>query len=262
MNAIATPRTMTVDQFRAMLERPEWVRKQYIEQIDTASRQEQEWDEEAETYATTDIDIIQGYAVLESTLDGVTVEYQEFWSHDEFEPGTFETSTDGLDNVWTITGVTVLDEDGDEMSRNDLIFLIPAEFAEIDYSGLKAGIEQVTDIDTEEDSAMDTITLRNNNAPSLRFSGELLASTSSSNERSSSYYSGTTGRWTTLELYKTASGKFVCQSIGHTQWQGEHDRHKAVVCETEAEVIEFFGHGWLAKDLYDDAGIEDVTDIE
>lgn len=255
-------KTMTVDQFRAMLEREDWTRKQYIEQIGSASRQEQEWDEEAETCVTADIDIIQGYAVLESTLDGVTVEYQEFWSHDEFEPGTFETSTDGLDSVWTITGVTVLDEDGDEMSMSDLAFLIPAEFGRIDYAGLRAGIEQTTDIDTDTESDMEEITLQSDNAPSLRFRGELLASTSSSNERSSSYYSGTTGRWTTLRLYKTASGKFVCQSIGHTQWQGEHTRYKAVVCETEAEVIKFFGHGWLAKDLYDEAGIEDVTDIE
>lgn len=256
-------KTMTVEQFRAMLERPEWVRKQYIEQIGSASRQEQEWDEEAETCATTDIDIIQGYAMLNSKLDGVTIEYQEFWSHDEFEPGSFETSTDGLD-VWTISGVIVLDEDGDEMSINDLMFMFPAEFSDIDYDGLKAGIEQTTDIDTdtEEDSAMETITLPSDNAPSIRFKGERIARTSSSPDTANSYYSGTTGRFTILELYRTASGKYVCHSVGVTQWQGEHDRYKTAVCETVEGVINFFGHGWLAKDLYSDVGIEDVTDIE
>jgi hypothetical protein len=34
------------------------------------------------------------------------------------------------------------------------------------------------------------------------------------------------------------------------------------VCETAADVIAFFGHGWLAKELYDDADIEDVQHVE
>lgn len=251
-------KTMTVEQFQALLGREDWTRKQYIEQIDTASRQE--WEEDD----VVDINVIQGYAMVESALDGVTIEYQESWNYDEFEPDTFSTSTEGLDDVWAITGVTVLDEDGEPLSQWDVAMLLPREFSYVDYSGLKAGIEQVTDIDTdtEEDSAMETITLPSDNAPSIRFKGERIARTSSSPDTANSYYSGTTGRFTILELYRTASGKYVCHSVGVTQWQGEHDRYKTAVCETVEGVINFFGHGWLAKDLYSDAGIEDVTDIE
>ena len=32
--------------------------------------------------------------------------------------------------------------------------------------------------------------------------------------------------------------------------------------ETEADVIEFFGHGWLAKDLYEEAGINDAVEVD
>ncbi len=65
-----------------------------------------------------------------------------------------------------------------------------------------------------------------------------------------------------LRLYRTQGGKYICEQVGRTQWQGEHDRHSGAVCETEAEVQEFFGHGWLAKELYDRAGIQAVEVIE
>jgi len=109
---------------------------------------------------------------------------------------------------------------------------------------------------------MEKITLENDNAPDVAFTGEQVASVASSNNNASSYYSGTTGRWTTLQLYKTKSGKYVCQSIGHTQWQGESTRYKVSICEDEAGVIAFFGHGWLAKHLYEEAGIVDAQEID
>jgi hypothetical protein len=96
----------------------------------------------------------------------------------------------------------------------------------------------------------------------LWFVGELIAEDGSSPDRGSSYFSGSTGRWTLLKLWRTEAGKFVAQRIGRTQWQGEHDRYSAAVCDTEAEVIAFFGYGALAKSIYHDAGIEADERIE
>lgn len=45
-------------------------------------------------------------------------------------------------------------------------------------------------------------------------------------------------------------------------WQGDRDRCSGKVCETLEEVKEFFGHGWMAKELYYGANIEDVADVE
>lgn len=164
-----------------------------------------------------------------------------------------------------LQGVTLVDEDGDALQGWEVDSIareaIPG-LTDIDNEALLPAVKtEDIDID-EEDETMETITLENDNAPAIRFTGELVAETSSSNNNASSYYSGHTGRWTTLKLYKTKGGKFVAQSIGHTQWQGEHDRHKSAVCEDEAAVIAFFGHGWLAKDLYEEVGIEDVQDVE
>jgi len=91
---------------------------------------------------------------------------------------------------------------------------------------------------------------------------EVIAEASSSPNNAFREYSGTAGRWSELRLYRTRGGKYICEQIGRTQWQGEHDRHSGAVCETEVEVQEFFGHGWLAKELYDDAGIAAVEIIE
>jgi hypothetical protein len=109
---------------------------------------------------------------------------------------------------------------------------------------------------------MTKFTIERDNDRDLNFTGEIIGSASSSPNNASSNYSRETGRWSELNLYKTAGGKFVAQSIGRTQWQGEHDRYSAMVCNTEAEVVDFFGTGWLAKELYDDAGITAVEEIE
>lgn len=110
---------------------------------------------------------------------------------------------------------------------------------------------------------MEQFTVQRDNAKDLTFTGELLAKVSSSdNNASGSSYSGQTGRWQVLSLYRTKSGKFVCQRIDRTRWQGERDSYSAAVCEDHSQVVEFFGSGWLAKDLYDEAGVVAQEEIE
>jgi hypothetical protein len=110
---------------------------------------------------------------------------------------------------------------------------------------------------------METFTLEIDNAPNIRFTGEMVASAvSSDNQAMGSSYSGQTGRWTDLALYKTKGGKFVCHQVGRTRWQGERDRFSGKVCETLEEVKEFFGHRWLAKELYSEAGIDGTVEVE
>lgn len=96
----------------------------------------------------------------------------------------------------------------------------------------------------------------------IRFVGELIAAASSSPDKSSNYHSGSTGRWSVLRLYRSRGGKLICEQIGKTQWIGEHDRCSGAVCDTEAEVIAFFGLGWLAKQLYEEAGIDYAEAVE
>ena len=63
-------------------------------------------------------------------------------------------------------------------------------------------------------------------------------------------------------MYQTAGGRFVCHRIERTRWEGEHDHFSGKVCQTLEEVRQFFGHCWLAKKLYDAAGVEDIVAVE
>ncbi len=105
--------------------------------------------------------------------------------------------------------------------------------------------------------------LRVDNAADVKFIGELLGFVcSSSNNAAGSRYSGEVGRWTELNLYKTSGCNFVCYRVEHTQWQGERNKYTCHICKDMSGVYEFFGHDWLAKDLYDEAGIESSVAVD
>ena len=182
--------------------------------------------------------------------DEFEVEYPEGWIEPEYHISAGD--------------LTIVDEDDDEIGRSELADLIRGAIdgLEMPEAAINQLIPALTVTDITEDSDMEIITLENDNAPDVRFNGELVAKTSSSPDTASSYFSGSTGRYTILSLYKTAGGKFVAHKIGVTQWQGERDRNTVKVCENVAEVVEFFGHGWLAKDLYFEAGITDIQEVE
>jgi hypothetical protein len=115
---------------------------------------------------------------------------------------------------------------------------------------------------TDDSNRFQRYVLKRDGEADVRFTGERIAEASSSAERSRGDYSGTTGRWTELSLYRTKGGKYVCHSVGRTQWQGEHDRYATEVCNSEAAVVNYLGHGWLAKELYAEAGIDAAEEIE
>lgn len=167
-------------------------------------------------------------------------------------------------DTFVLSGFDLVDDDGDTISprgvRHALVNLLEGREWELEVKALLPEPEcEIID----KDNDMDTIEIRRDNAPNIKFSGELVASTSSSaNNASGSNYSGSAGRWTELYLYKTKGGKYICSSIGRTQWQGERDRFSGEVCDDLAGVVGFFGQGWLAKDLYEEAGIDASISVE
>jgi hypothetical protein len=162
--------------------------------------------------------------------------------------------------------IVMVDDDGDEVDCNCFDEVLSEKLNDAKWHQLVQSLLPTADIeniDIDEDTDMETFTIEIDNAPDIRFTGELLASTySSCNQAMGSSYSGQPGRWTELDLYKTKGGKYICHQVGRTQWQGERDRFSGKVCETSEEVKEFFGHRWLAKELYAKAGIDTAVEIE
>ncbi|WP_028492726.1 hypothetical protein [Thioalkalivibrio sp. ALE19] len=251
---------MTIDTFERLVEDGEWKREQDVDVVEEIQQPREEWDEDGDP-CQVHVPHVFGVAELRSECEGVRITYTEGFNYDRYQPETLNTGTEGQNDVWFVEGATVVDEDGEPMSAHELADYLDERFSRIDYSELQ--IEEIQEIDTDEDSTMETITLRIDNQPDIRFTGERIAhAASTDNNAHGTSYSGQTGRWTELSLYRTRGGKFVCHQIGRTRWQGEQDRFSGKVCETEDEVIGFFGHRWLAKELYEDAGMEDVVEVD
>ena len=104
---------------------------------------------------------------------------------------------------------------------------------------------------------MQTWTVRRDDDRDLQFAGKQIAAVSSQWRGGEQQT-----RWTELELYLTQGGSYVCAEIGLSRWQGEHNFYRAIVADTVGRVVEFFGHGWLAKELYADAKIDTAETID
>lgn len=109
---------------------------------------------------------------------------------------------------------------------------------------------------------MESYIVKRDNDKDIKFVGELIATVESNANNASYRYSGSAGRWSELSIFKTKGGKYVCQKIDCTQWQGERYRYYAAVATNTDEIFEFFGGHWLAEALYKAADIEIADEIE
>lgn len=238
-------KTITIDEFKALVALEDWHRTEDYEIMDRS------YPRETDLSAESDVRHVWGCSSKTSTHDDVKIIYKEGFNYNEFDADSLSTGTEGQDEVWSIEGVLVLNEDWEEMGAHELADYLNADFSSIDYRVLD--IDQVVEIDTEGGIGAETIKLDIDNEPSVRFPGEVIAKTASSEK---------TGRWTELFLYKTVGGKFICHQVSRTLWTGEREKFRGKVCSTLDEVREYFGYRWLAKELYDEAKIDYSINVE
>lgn len=93
---------------------------------------------------------------------------------------------------------------------------------------------------------MKDITLYMPNEPDVSFNGVLLGEVRKEGDPYPEL-------WYTL--YKTKAGKFIC--LNHLGCG-----NAMIVCETEAEVVDFFGYSDSSKELYSASGINDKQTID
>lgn len=252
-------KTISIAEFLTLLSSDGWQRKQDHEIVGRLDRQVETWNVDSPYPKVIAVPQAFGWASKTSTLDGIVVAYIEGFKYDVYDPASLSP---WRDDYWVVEGVLVLDNDGDVLNERELAIFLDAatDFSRIDYSVLEIG--QVTDIDVDAGSGMEIFTVEIDNAPNLRFSGKIVARVSSSDNQTARDYSGHVGCWTELVLYKTVGGKFVCHQIDRTRWDDEYDSCDGAICKTLAEIKEFFGHRRLAKELYAEAGIDDVEEVK
>src|SRR6478735_8631391 len=163
----------------------------------------------------------------------------------------------GESEFWEWNSFELIDEDGDVRDRHETAGIL-RDFAdqflqwEEPVKRLLPTAPEPVAVEPEqaETEGFEEFEIERDDAPSLKFVGKWLASASSK----SAYNNN--GRWTVLRLYKTRGGKHIASKEGITCWQGEHNRFSAAVCNDFEAVKKFFGHGRLAKEIYEDAGID------
>lgn len=250
---------MTGKELIDLLHHGEWTREQDNDQPIDDNGDDRRWGNAWITSTT----VLPGGQEIE-------IIWAEIYIFDIYDPDDYETTADQDGCGWHVDlgGIVVVGEDGAELRKRDIIDMLgedaPDDFSAIDYSAIIPE-KEIIEIDlgvNVENGGMELINLEVTGGPDLRFVGEPIASVCSSPNNASGVYSGQNGRWAEYILYRTAAGRHVCQITQCTQWQGERDRYLAEVCDDESKVIEFFGHDWLAKELYKEAGIDAAIAVE
>lgn len=236
-------KTMTLNEFKAFLDRDDWVRKTRIGIIDTEEKNVKRKEGEITVFHTC------GMGMFESALDGVSIFYKEVFDYDDYDIQSFRKTVEGIEEVLSISGLKIVDDNGDDFI--DWRDLVPADFKNIDYDEIYKALDACVDVDVDEDSGKGLIKIKVDNAPDIRFSGDEIAQFSSSWDSTQLHFSGEEGWRTELILYKTIYGKWICQKVHETKWLDQKDELSAKVCTSLDEVKQFFGDDWVAKKLYE-----------
>jgi hypothetical protein len=69
-------------------------------------------------------------------------------------------------------------------------------------------------------------------------------------------------QWDNLSLYRTKSGKFIAEKVHASAYDSSDTECSAQICENHEQVIAFFEHGRLAKELYKSAEIDATLFVE
>lgn len=239
-------KTMTIEEFAAL------VRDAKIE-IGSEWTHTDYQDDDDEGRERPNLEVLNVWNSIE--LDGLHVDCVTSAQHESYKPSTLEIFDDNADFHFLEMDFEVIDEDGDTLEQWQIEDILIEETNINDFSALEStlGADELEEIETGEND-METTIVKRDNDKDIKFCGEEIAAASSNTHSNF--------RWSELTLYKTKGGKFICQEIGVTCVDGETDRHSAEICETIDEVNAFFGNGWLAKELYDNAGFEIVEEVD
>lgn len=145
MNTVTEIKELTVAEFKTLLARPDWKRRQYFEEVHEYEREDDEWDAETSDFITGRVPYTAGCAIVENTLklpDGaeILISHWAMFSFDNYDP---EHTLQINDCGWRYSGFYLIDEDGDEIDESDYEELVreygEGEFEGIDFSELYPG---------------------------------------------------------------------------------------------------------------------------
>ena len=112
---------------------------------------------------------------------------------------------------------------------------------------------------------METVIIQRTGQAPLRVRGALIASASSTPDTSSASYSGGTGWWQDVAVYRTATGRYVVALSHHTQGEGGHDTDEAAVYPGQMGCIGFLSArvpSWMLFEVMEQLDEDDLVEVE
>lgn len=237
-----TTRTISIKEYKQLITQDGWEKK--AELRDTLSQP-------APVHSVLGEEMVLtkhlGWATAVSALDGITITYKEKYSYVGFDEMSLQISTTGNFDVWTIEGVIVVDEAGARVPDRKLGALLGDWFRFVEYYQL--GLSVIENVDPEFEP-IDRCSMLFNNRQSVRFTGNLIAGTTSSPDRKDPNFSGVPGKWYENELYITRGGRYVCAQTWRSLNPDTEDIYLGAVCDSIEGVKGFFGNHTLSRKLY------------
>ena len=92
-------------------------------------------------------------------------------------------------------------------------------------------------------------TLRTESNEVVKFNGRLIS-------RVDDKKSNFKRRWNEFLIYLTDKDTYFCVQVFHSNLKNDKKLYKMKECDSILELKQFFGEGWLARDLYKDAFID------
>jgi hypothetical protein len=127
---------MSLEEFKKLIERPDWIRSQDYEEIERYDLDRGEYDPIREAQIPTYKTAIWGYIRQTSELEGITITYIARYSWIDGEKDSFKVEPDEVE-PWKIEGVQVVHDDGDPMTAEELAAYLPDIFSGLEISELE-----------------------------------------------------------------------------------------------------------------------------
>jgi len=95
-----------------------------------------EWCKNRRYYKIIEQTHMWGYAQKISRCADITILYAESFFYTENQPQSLLTTSEGVDRVWALEGVIVVNDDVNEVPSNVWSRYLPLNFSQVDYSRL------------------------------------------------------------------------------------------------------------------------------
>ncbi|MGP9666512.1 hypothetical protein [Psychrobacter sp. AOP31-A1-22] len=128
---------MTTDEYDDLLYK-EWYHEDHWRLLKTTPKQITERDQQTGVEITIDTTEIVGIASRVSCINNVEITYNAMFIYLKHSPDKIKEDWGSHGDPWTVTGVRVIDGDGDEIEDYADSGDLPAKFKAIDYKEIQA----------------------------------------------------------------------------------------------------------------------------